>query len=184
MKIDDITKLTTADINKLTLPELESILGTGKKVLLQRQRRQKAAGIKSPIWKQHTTPYKMKTKGLTRNEAVAALTEQRQLLTSQTTTMTGFRKWNQRVSNALEGVKGADQLSEKQLSKIFDLYGKIQEMHPSLLYKIDYREVLKTITESVEEHPRRKLNTVDQIVKEALEKYEDTSYSDEEWENI
>ena len=126
----------------------------------------------------------MKTKGLTRNEAVAALTEQRQLLTSPTTTMKGYSKWNLRVSNALAGVRGAEKLNDKQLKKVFDIYGKVQEMHPSLLYKIDYKEVLKTISESVQEHPRRKLETVDKLIQKALEKTEGVEYTDEEWENI
>lgn len=184
MKLKEITELTVQDISRMSTAELEAVLRTGKQILLRRQRRQKAAKAVAPIWKQHTSPYRMKTKGLTRNEAVAALIEQRQLLTSPTTTMKGQAKWNRRVSSALTGVRGADNLSDKQLTKIFTLYGRIQEMHPGLLYKIDYREVLKTITESVTEHPRRRLESVDKLIKKALEETEGVEYSDEEWEYI
>lgn len=191
MKIKDIEDLTIRDINNMRTTELLDALAYSKKVLRSRYQRQKTAGYTAPIWKGRT-PNRIKTKypqwmlqevtrdmspdlktqlNTVRNSIINQLTESKQLLNAQTTTVTGYNKWKGHVKNKLQLDPNRD-LSEAEEQKIWNIYNRTNEQNPGIKQMISYKEMLKVIEQVVREHQRTHLKTVNRALTDAINEAE------------
>lgn len=184
MTLDSLQGLTMDQINNMSTKEIETALKYGKSILMRRYKNQKKKlGETAPVFKGKNNPYRLKTTKLTRNQAVARLVKTVSLTKAQTTTVTGYKKWkkkNQILTDAKTETSKAD------LKKIWDFADRIDEINPSLRNIVDYKKILSTITQVVNNHKRVTRDMINKAMRKMLEK-EDSStayYEQNEWNDI
>ena len=199
MTLDELQNLTMADINNMSTDELQSALKYGKKILINRYKTQKKIiGSVAPVFKENN-PYNIRTTNLTRNQTVNRLVSTIQRTKAKTTTIQGFKSWRKKQNKLFDKTKGTEpviakgtgkpqknELTEKDYKKIWDMYDRVQQLHPKLIYVIDYKKVIEKITEYVKTHERVSLGNIDKVLKKlALEDSETSAYyAQEEWDNM
>ena len=139
-------------------------------------------GEVAPIYKDKGNPYRIKTTSLTRNKLIEAVKKTTSTTKAQTSTVSGFKTWIKHQEKAL----GEKHLTEKQLKKIWDLYDKLEELHPDLFAKISYKEVVKQITETVRKNKYVGYKGIEKKVKEytASQSAELKEWVNKHWEGI
>ena len=196
--------ITLSDIMNVDMPtlgtipdaELEGALAKGKKILLARQRAQKAAGIKAPIWKD-CSPYRIKTKGLSRTDMENQFKAIQEKLSAQTTTIKGYNLWKKRQERVMKGREAGNEkyFSESEIKKAWALYEKFEEMRPSLKDKYGSKRSIKAVYQILNANPRiakfdKKgkvivdTNLLDKKLREYDEAKNNIKYTDEQWNNM
>mgnify|MGYP003291039888 CR=1 FL=1 len=181
MKLQDIQNLTISDIDKMSRSELESILKYQKRILMNRYKSQKSSGEVAPVFKGSNNPYRLKTTNLSKNQQVAQFKKMSRLTTAKTTTLSGYKSWKKKQTKVFK-----TELTQKQSKKVWDLYDRLQEVHPALTSIIDYKKIIKQITSIVENKKRVTFDMVDKTMKKLAETQDENSmyYAQEEWENL
>ena len=190
MNLDTLQNLTMDDINRMSTSELQSALQYGKKVLVTRYKTQKTKiGSVAPVFQGKGSPYRLRTTNLTRNQMVSRLVSTVQKTKAPTTTVTGYKKWRKKQEKvfAPKTEQGAKtELTEKDYKKIWDAYDRLKQIHPALTQIIDYKKIIKTISQYVMEHKRIEFKNIDKVVQNLAMQDSDTSryYAEEEWNNL
>lgn len=208
IKLEDIMSVDMSTLGTIPDAELEGALAKGKQILLARQRAQKKAGIKAPIWKDHS-PYKIKTKynvpkrssdEAKRAARVAMENEFKEVvskLKAQTTTVKGYKQWLIHQERAMKGRAAGNEkyFTESEIKKAWALFEKFEELHPSLKDKYGSKRSIKTVYKILNANPRiAKFDKRGHVIVDAdmldkkMREYEETrnnvKYTDEQWENM
>ena len=191
MKLDELQNITMADINNMSTDDIQCALKYGKKILVNRYKTQKKIiGTVAPVFKENI-PYNIRTTNLTRNQTVSRLVSTIQQTKAKTTTVQGFKSWRKKQNKLFDKTKGTgkpqkNELTEKDYKKIWDMYNRVEELHPALTSVIDYKKVVETITEYVKNHERVSLGNIDKTLKNLAAEDSETSsyYAQEEWDNM
>lgn len=206
--LSDIQSVSMADLKYIPDAELEGLLAKGKQILLARQRAQKAAGIKAPIWKD-ASPYKIKTKyrvprsasEAAKNAArVAMENEFKEVvakLNAQTTTIKGYKQWVKRQERAMRGrASGTEKyFTESEIKKAWAIYEKFKELHPTLVDKFGSKKSIREVYKLLNANPKiakfdKKGNVIVDIdilekeMKERAEAINKVEYTDQQWQNM
>ena len=183
MTLNEIQNLTGPDLDRLSKTELQKIVQYNKQVLIKRYKAQKSKmGEVAPIYKDKGNPYRIKTTNLTRNKLIEAVKTTTSTTKAQTSTVSGFKQWIKHQEKAL----GEKYLTEKQLKKIWDLYDKLEELHPDLFSKVAYKKILKQITDIVTKNKYVGYKAVEKKIKEytASQSAELKEWVNKNWEGI
>lgn len=185
MKISDIENLSTQDISKLTKSDAIAILKKEKQVLLRRSKTLRSKNLHPAELQGENQSRKIKTTNLNRNQAISEVIRTTKILKSKTTTVTGYRKYIKRQTKLLTG-QTKKLLSEKTLNKVYEIYNKINEIHPNAQKIADYKSILKDISTNVKKYKLEKdiLKAVEKTIQQEYEITINNELSQSEWEKI
>lgn len=198
--LSDIMGVDMQTLGTIPDAELEGALAKGKQILLARQRAQKAAGIKAPIWKDFS-PYKLKTKGLSRTEMENQFKAIQQKLGAQTTTIKGYNQWVNRQAAAMgrrkRGREAGNEkyFSQSEIKKAWAVFEKFKELHPSIVDKWGSEKSIKEVYKLLNANPKvakfdkngKVIVDIDVLQDEMKARYEfltDADYTEEQWNNM
>ena len=183
--LSDIMNVDMAALGTIPDAELEGALAKGKQILLARQRAQKAAGLKAPIWNDFS-PYRLKTKGLSRTDAENQFKAIYAKLNAQTTTVKGYKAWLSHQAGIFNKQQrgNAKAFTGKQIGRLWGMYDKFQQLHPALVDKFGSDVIYKEIVKAYSEHPRITIDKLDDALKKFVEEADTVSYTDEQWNNM
>ena len=196
IKLEDIMSVDMPTLGTIPDAELEGALAKGKQILLARQRAQKAAGIKAPIW-QDFSPYRIKTKGLSRTEMENQFKAIQAKLSAQTTTVKGYNQWvkHQQIAMAGRAAGKEKYFTESEIRKAWAIYEKFKELHPSIVDKWGSEKSIKEVYKLLNANSKvakfdkngKVIVDIDVLQDEMKARYEfltNADYTEEQWNNM
>ena len=187
MTLDYLQNLTMADIDNMSQAELKSALQYGKKILINRYKKQKAVfGDVAPVFKGEkgkNSPYRIKTTNLTRDQMVNRLIRVQTRTKATTTTISGYKHWRKTQARLFNERK---ELTEEEYKTIYDAYDRLKQLNPSLFQTIDYNKIIKRITSYVDKHIRISEKNIFKDIKKLAEEDNPLSkaYAENEWQDL
>lgn len=164
LKISDVVNMPLSKIMSLSRDDLAYYTRALVRESNKRLTNLKKRGIATPATsyiKKHGGKFSLKTRR-GRNKNVAELREEFQrakgFLESETSTIKGFRKWENKVAETLKNNAGIDynSLTESQKHRFWQVYSKLEETDHANVYGGNYRTSVREIYDAVKSGLRKK----------------------------
>lgn len=171
MKTEDILKMTSDDVSRLTLNDLRKVTQQLIHVEQVRMNRLQKAGVVTPALESYNKiKDTLSTKGKTLNEVRATFYQAKYQLGLKTSTVSGAKNVMQNLNKRLGG-----QSSEIDIKTFWQVYNKYQEMY-GLNFKFtgDSEKIQRLLYSVVSNNPYMSIDyLLNEFDKKLTEKYED-----------
>ena len=163
MKVSEVRDLSLSKVMSMSREELASATRVLVRESNKRLTNMRKRGLTTPATayiKKHGGKFSLKTRR-GREKNVAELREEFQrakgFLESETSTVKGFRAWENKVSETLKTNAGIDynSLTETQKRRFWQAYAKLEETDQANVYGGNYRSSVKEIYDAVKSGLRK-----------------------------
>lgn len=146
MSVTDITSMDIRDFNKLGLSDLRKVVGRLVSAVNKRVRRFETAGLSTPALRAlEQSGGMLSTKGKDLNQLRTEYARARDFLNMETSSRKGFSEVQNKTVETLRS-RGVN-VTADELSDIFEVYGRLKQIDPSITYMSWKYELLTDIAQ-------------------------------------